>query len=115
MIFFGATSSWKHSYLPSFLVLQAAISIFSSTAQANPLPHVLHHADLEGEGRLGAVASEQRICSQVGVDLLKAGGNAADAMVGTTFCVGVVGMVHSGMWKMFIFLIFLEKRHEFLI
>ncbi|KAL8679561.1 MAG: hypothetical protein Q9186_004155 [Xanthomendoza sp. 1 TL-2023] len=44
----------------------------------------------------GAVASESKTCTQVGVDLLKAGGNAADAAVGTTFCVGVVGMYHSG-------------------
>ncbi|KAL8806214.1 MAG: hypothetical protein Q9182_001489 [Xanthomendoza sp. 2 TL-2023] len=44
----------------------------------------------------GAVASESRICTQVGVNLLKAGGNAADAAVGTTFCIGVVGMYHSG-------------------
>ena len=46
--------------------------------------------------RLGAAASENRICSQIGVDLIKAGGNAADALVGTTFCVGVIGMYHSG-------------------
>lgn len=32
---------------------------------------VLHH---------GAVASEQRVCTQVGLDLLKVGGNAADAV-----------------------------------
>jgi gamma-glutamyltranspeptidase/glutathione hydrolase len=42
------------------------------------------------------VASESSICSQIGINLLKAGGNAADAVVGTTFCVGVVGMYHSG-------------------
>ena len=28
----------------------------------------------------GAVACENKICSQIGVDLLKAGGNAADAV-----------------------------------
>ncbi|KAL8778179.1 MAG: hypothetical protein Q9194_002142 [Teloschistes cf. exilis] len=44
----------------------------------------------------GAVASESRRCTQIGIDLLKAGGNAADAVVGTTFCVGVIGMYHSG-------------------
>ena len=33
----------------------------------------------EGD-RLGAVASENRECSQIGIDLLKAGGNAADAV-----------------------------------
>ncbi|KAF2842696.1 gamma-glutamyltransferase 1 [Patellaria atrata CBS 101060] len=46
--------------------------------------------------KLGAVASETSECSRVGIDLLKAGGNAADAMVGTVFCVGVIGMYHSG-------------------
>ncbi|KAK8064351.1 gamma-glutamyltranspeptidase [Apiospora phragmitis] len=46
--------------------------------------------------KLGAVASESSVCSQIGVDLLQAGGNAADALVGTVFCVGVIGMMHSG-------------------
>jgi gamma-glutamyltranspeptidase/glutathione hydrolase len=31
-------------------------------------------------GRLGAVASESSICSRVGTDLLRKGGNAADAV-----------------------------------
>jgi gamma-glutamyltranspeptidase/glutathione hydrolase len=48
------------------------------------------------EGKLGAVASESKICSQIGIELLKAGGNAADALVGTSACVGVIGMYHSG-------------------
>lgn len=46
--------------------------------------------------KLGAVASESAVCSQIGTDLLKIGGNAADALVGTVFCVGVIGMYHSG-------------------
>lgn len=28
----------------------------------------------------GAIASEQKVCTQVGLDLLRAGGNAADAV-----------------------------------
>lgn len=52
---------------------------------------VYHHAP-----HLGAVASESDICSRVGIDTLKAGGNAADALVSTTLCVGVIGMYHSG-------------------
>ncbi|KAI9642753.1 hypothetical protein NHQ30_008485 [Ciborinia camelliae] len=47
-------------------------------------------------GRLGAVASESKICSDIGAELIRRGGNAADAMVGTTLCVGVIGMYHSG-------------------
>lgn len=41
--------------------------------------------------KLGAVASEAEICSTIGIDLLRKGGSAADAMVGTVFCVGTVG------------------------
>ncbi|KAL8798255.1 MAG: hypothetical protein Q9182_006816 [Xanthomendoza sp. 2 TL-2023] len=46
--------------------------------------------------KLGAAASESAVCSSIGVNLLKDGGNAADAMVGTVFCIGVIGMYHSG-------------------
>lgn len=52
------------------------------------------------DGQLGAVASESDICSHIGIDLLKLGGNAADAMVGTVFCVGVIGMYHSGKYEL---------------
>ncbi|KAK0509172.1 hypothetical protein JMJ35_008543 [Cladonia borealis] len=50
----------------------------------------------EENDKLGAVASESSVCSRIGVDLIKAGGSAADALVGTVFCVGVIGMYHSG-------------------
>ena len=49
-----------------------------------------------GEPRLGAVACEAETCSEIGSRLLQDGGNAVDAMVGTVFCVGVIGMYHSG-------------------
>jgi len=47
--------------------------------------------------KLGAVASESSICSKIGTALLQEGGNAVDALVGTVFCVGVMGMYHSGL------------------
>lgn len=46
--------------------------------------------------RLGAVASENTICSKLGINILKIGGNAADALVATVLCVGTIGMYHSG-------------------
>jgi gamma-glutamyltranspeptidase / glutathione hydrolase len=51
-------------------------------------------ATLAAKDQHGAVASESSICSQIGADILKAGGNAADSMVATTLCVGVIGMYH---------------------
>jgi len=40
----------------------------------------------------GAVASENELCSNIGVEILKEGGNAVDAAVAATFCIGVVNM-----------------------
>ncbi|CEH17638.1 gamma-glutamyltranspeptidase [Ceraceosorus bombacis] len=47
-------------------------------------------------GRRGAVATEIDVCSNVGADLLKRGGSAADAAIGASLCVGVVAAFHSG-------------------
>ncbi|KAG4416524.1 hypothetical protein IFR04_010318 [Cadophora malorum] len=60
------------------------------------LSHVTSGATISREDSLGAVASESKICSEIGIGLLQRGGNAADALVGTTLCVGVIGMQHSG-------------------
>ncbi|KAH8597379.1 gamma-glutamyltranspeptidase [Bisporella sp. PMI_857] len=65
-------------------------SFLASAALALPQP-------APKPGQLGAVASECKECSQIGIDTLKAGGNAADAIIATQFCVGVVGMYHSGL------------------
>ncbi|GAQ05721.1 gamma-glutamyltranspeptidase 1 [Aspergillus lentulus] len=57
---------------------------------------VLGHTPTLGDGKRGAVASESAICSRHGIDILELGGNAADALVATVLCVGVIGMYHSG-------------------
>ena len=44
----------------------------------------------------GAVASQSDVCTNIGIQLLREGGNAADAQVGTVLCVGTIGMYHSG-------------------
>lgn len=41
------------------------------------------------EAKNGAVASENGACSEMGVGVLKEGGNAVDAAIATTFCIGV--------------------------
>ncbi|KAI1084525.1 gamma-glutamyltranspeptidase [Whalleya microplaca] len=82
--------------LPRSLVL---LLLIAASAVAVPPPWepaeqaVLTHP---GSGHRGAVASESRVCSQIGIDLLVLGGNAVDAWVGTQLCVGVIGMYHSG-------------------
>lgn len=80
--------------LTGLLMLQTAVGNPVKSGQpystGAPAPSLLKH------GHLGAVASEAEVCSHIGIELLKKGGNAADAMVGTVACVGVIGMYHSG-------------------
>ncbi|TIB47074.1 hypothetical protein E3P80_01911 [Wallemia ichthyophaga] len=47
-------------------------------------------------GKNGAVATESKECSDMGVDILKRGGNAVDSAVTSTLCIGVMNMFSSG-------------------
>ncbi|KAK5173501.1 uncharacterized protein LTR77_002182 [Saxophila tyrrhenica] len=75
--------------------------LLSQTSNASPAwtyneRGVSHHPLDPGNDKLGAVASESSICSNIGIKTLKCGGNAADSLVATVLCIGVVGMYHSG-------------------
>ncbi|RDL42431.1 Uncharacterized protein BP5553_02410 [Venustampulla echinocandica] len=72
-----------------FPIALFSLSFLSGLAGAHPHP--------EHDAKLGAVASESSECSKIGIDILKQGGNAADALVAMQLCVGVIGMYHSGL------------------
>ncbi|TRM69777.1 nucleophile aminohydrolase [Schizophyllum amplum] len=71
-------------------------------------PHPCHHAHEHKphaesqnpavlvKARHGAVASENWRCSNIGVDVLKEGGNAVDAAIATSLCIDVVNPFASG-------------------
>jgi gamma-glutamyltranspeptidase/glutathione hydrolase/leukotriene-C4 hydrolase len=59
---------------------------------AKEVDHSLRNPAYLIKANHGAIASENVLCSNIGVEILKEGGNAVDAAVATTFCVGVVNM-----------------------
>lgn len=75
----------------SCLVLSPLVAQWSTA-----LPYDVSPVFDPNHDKLGAVASESSVCSNIGIHLLKQGGNAADALAGTVFCIGVIGMYHSG-------------------
>lgn len=56
----------------------------------------------------GAVSADHPLCSEIGTDILKQGGNAVDASVAVALCLGVMNPMSSGLGKNFknFFLIF---------
>lgn len=83
--------------MPSFAKVAAvaawSLNLGSVLAQA---PYPVSPALDPYRNKLGAVASENSLCTNIGTSLLKQGGNAADALVGTVFCIGTTSMYHSG-------------------
>lgn len=79
-------------FLRAASIAHPLLLLLSALPLARPSP-----CDIgDGVPRHGAVASESAVCSKIGTKLIAEGGNAVDALVGTVFCVGVIGMYHSG-------------------
>ncbi|MEO0802039.1 MAG: gamma-glutamyltransferase [Cyanobacteria bacterium J06642_2] len=73
------------------LVAIAAWLYFMSSAIALPA-----HANPVAQGRGGAVASVDERATQIGIDVLRAGGNAIDAAIATAAALGVVEPFSAG-------------------
>lgn len=64
-------------------------------------------------GEHGAVSSFSELTSQIGLDILKKGGNAVDAAVATIFAVGAVEMHHSGIGGSGLMTIYLADENRY--
>ncbi|KAF7551243.1 hypothetical protein G7Z17_g5165 [Cylindrodendrum hubeiense] len=85
------------------LLLAVSAVLAPSSLLAGAVPHESYYppatvpsVSKKFTDKLGAVACEAEECSTIGIDILRKGGSAADAIVGTVFCVGTIGMYHSG-------------------
>lgn len=90
----GVETSNRKSWLTFCLCMISGLLylLVQCTSTSSPgETHPRHPAYLI-KARHGAVASENVVCSEIGVDVLKDGGNAVDAAIASTFCIGVLDM-----------------------
>ena len=59
-------------FFSALLLGLGAVGRLVTASPFQPHPH--------GDAKLGAVASEAAVCTEIGIDILKAGGNAADSV-----------------------------------
>nr|UHN91797.1 gamma-glutamyl transpeptidase [Lentinula edodes] len=77
----------------SFLLLAAGTILPVSRAAAI---HTSDQVFLQEAAPHGGVATEAAPCTKIGLDVLQQGGNAADAIIASGLCVGVISAYHSG-------------------
>ncbi|KAI0076121.1 gamma-glutamyltranspeptidase [Panus rudis PR-1116 ss-1] len=92
VVTYALCTFWRHAYSHSGTLVP---NCPSRHREANANGIIRNPAYLI-KARNGAVASENEICSKIGVQTLKDGGNAVDAAVSTTLCIGVANMFSSG-------------------
>ncbi|WOO81105.1 Glutathione hydrolase proenzyme [Vanrija pseudolonga] len=90
------------------LVLAPLLLALAHAAPVEPATHTLNKrwntcsgynvagCPFASAGEHGAVATEIGTCSAIGVQALKDGGSAADAIIAASLCVGVISNWHSG-------------------
>lgn len=84
-------------FLASWFVLWICIrTSISCNEEMDPLKALEKQSAIDSL-RNGAVASDHEICSEVGKTILVDGGNAVDAAVATTLCLGVANPASSGL------------------
>ena len=103
--------AWQKVAIPLAIALLLTVlhplSLFAQIAQpTQPKPSQLTVAT----GRSGAVASVDSRATQIGIDVLKAGGNAIDAAVATSAALGVVEPFSTGIGGGGFMLIYLKDQ-----
>lgn len=80
--------------MATLFIFGIALSLWSILSAA-PTPDVQNGRLVQGTH--GAIATENKLCSDIGKQLLIEGGSAVDAAIGATICIGTVNMYSSGL------------------
>ena len=80
----------KNPLTIAFILVTAGLIAFQQS-------YILQNNPSSDSGRNGVVSSENELCSKIGVEILKTGGNGIDSVIATTLCIGVTNFQSSGL------------------
>lgn len=91
------TACLRHHASADLVLSSSSFSSSNTTDSAASAAFRLAPTSLVQNVKQGAVASDQAVCSRLGVETLQKGGNAVDAAVTVALCLGVAGPASSGL------------------
>nr|BAQ21913.1 gamma-glutamyl transpeptidase [Allium sativum] len=94
---FPHTEEFHQNFMPAYITKWLAVTLLLLVFYKPILAgdEIRHRREVI-TSKNGAVASDDGRCSVIGTDVLKEGGNAIDAAVAASFCLGVVSAASSG-------------------
>lgn len=93
----GYANGWRIRLLTLAVAVLFVLFLQNSHQCRNsPHPTLTRNPAYPISAKHGAVASENERCSQIGIEVMRDGGNAVDAAISSALCIGVVNMFSSG-------------------
>lgn len=89
----GYANGWRIRLLTLAVAVLFVLFLQNSHQCRNsPHPTLTRNPAYPISAKHGAVASENERCSQIGIEVMRDGGNAVDAAISSALCIGVVNM-----------------------
>lgn len=105
---FGASVIFVVFVIPCIIVI-IILSHHASTSAYNSSPY--ESFSMTTQSTNGLIATDTQQCSQIGADILSKGGNAVDAAIAASFCLGVISPASSGIGGGCFILIYNQTSH----
>ncbi|KAJ3107195.1 hypothetical protein HDU97_004615 [Phlyctochytrium planicorne] len=86
----------RRRFISAYLLATTLLALYGIIYLSHVSLKPYQQSPIVVKAKNGAVSSENVLCSDAGVDILREGGSAVDAAIATSLCIGVTNMYSSG-------------------